>query len=150
MKNRFTALVILLLFAWMAVMVYLSDQQGLEALPFLQKLKLLPNISDKDLADDLEYIVRKSAHLVEYAILYILVYLAASRVFFKKNELRLAQALLFSLIFCFFFAVSDEAHQFFVPSRDGRISDIFIDMFGVLLGQGLVLLGILVKQLQHK
>ena len=146
MKNRFTAIIILLLFAWMGIMVYLSNQPGLEAMPFLQKLKLLPDISDKDLSDDLEYIVRKSAHLVEYAILYILVYFAASRAFFKKNELRLAKALLVGLILCFLFAISDEAHQFFVPSRDGRISDIFIDMFGVLIGQGLVLLGVLVKQ----
>jgi VanZ family protein len=128
----------------MYLIYYLSDQTGLLALPFLQKLKLLPQISDKKLAGDMEYVARKSAHMAEYAILFILTYLANSRLFFRQGEKKLAKALVLSLFISFAYAFSDEAHQFIVPGRDGRIVDIFIDTFGILLGQFLVLIGILI------
>ncbi len=150
MKNKYTFLIIFLLFAWTAVIIYLSNCPGLLALPFLQKLNLFPQIADKSLANELEYIVRKSAHIIEYTILYLLVYLSSSRVLFKRGENRLAKALLFSLVFCFIFAISDEWHQLLVPSRDGRISDILIDTFGIFLGQILVLIGVLLKTFSNK
>jgi VanZ family protein len=143
-----TLILILLLLAWMYLIYFLSDQSGLLALPFLQKLKLLPEINDSKLAGDMEYVVRKSAHMAEYAVLFILTYLTTSRLFFRKGEKKLAKALVLSLLICIAYAFSDESHQFIVPGRDGRIVDIFIDTFGILLGQLLVLFGVLICECQ--
>lgn len=142
MKILKNLIIAALALGWMGVIIYLSNQPGLQALPLLQKLKILPHIDNARLADDVEYVVRKSAHILEYMILFILVYLVNVKLFIRKeNNKRLAKALLFSLFFCIIFACSDEAHQLFVPSRDGRLTDIFIDLFGVMLGQIVVLVG---------
>ena len=35
-----------------------------------------------------------------------------------------------ALVFCFFYAVSDEVHQLFIPRRSFQITDILIDTIG--------------------
>ncbi len=45
-----------------------------------------------------------------------------------------------SVLFCFFYACSDEIHQLFVSARSGRVLDVFIDTCGACLGNGIVLL----------
>jgi VanZ family protein len=122
------------------MMYYFSSQPGLEALPLLEKLQLLPDINLRDLDKDLETIARKAGHIIEYAMLYILVHVVSGRLFFRKGEKKTAQTVFFSLLFCFFFALSDEYHQLFVEDRSGRILDICVDIFGVFLGQLLTLL----------
>lgn len=67
----------------------------------------------------------KSAHVVVYAVMYVL----ALRAFSTNKKAAVHQAILF----CFLYAVSDEFHQTFVPGRGGRVSDVLIDMGGVVL-----------------
>lgn len=125
-------------------MYALSSQPGLQALPFLQKLNLLPNINKRFLETDIEIITRKAAHVLEYAMLYILVYISSCFLLFKNGEKRVAKAVFFSMLFCFAFSISDEFHQLFVAKRSGRILDIFIDTFGIFLGQFFTLCGVLI------
>ncbi|MFC1638541.1 VanZ family protein, partial [Patescibacteria group bacterium] len=40
---------------------------------------------------------------------------------------------LLALVFSFAYAVSDEIHQLFVPGRDGKLSDVGIDLIGIVL-----------------
>ena len=42
--------------------------------------------------------------------------------------------LIIAILFSLFYAATDELHQAFVPGREGRPRDIFIDLFGILLG----------------
>jgi VanZ family protein len=63
----------------------------------------------------------KSLHLIEYAILGIFLYLA-----FKKYQ--------YSVLIAYLYSLSDEFHQRFVPGREGKISDTFIDLVGILIG----------------
>ena len=72
------------------------------------------------------FIAKKSAHLVEYAILAFLSYRS-----FNKSKL-------LTLIFTLLYAVSDEWHQQFIPFRESRIRDILIDQVGALLGLCLI------------
>ena len=73
--------------------------------------------------------VRKAAHFVEYAIL---AYLAA-RAFRTSPRPGLANRwFLASLALVVAYAVLDEYHQSFVPSRTGSIYDSFIDISGGL------------------
>jgi VanZ family protein len=68
-----------------------------------------------------DYVLRKCAHMAEYAILAILLRRAIGR---DLPALLLASA----------YAVTDEFHQTFVPGRHGAPIDWAIDTLGALLG----------------
>jgi VanZ family protein len=85
-------------------------------------LWLFPNTSPETLAT-IHFITRKVAHFTEYAILGFL----AARAF------RIHQRwFLISLLLIVAYALIDEYHQSFVPSRTASILDSFIDMAGGL------------------
>ena len=85
-------------------------------------LWLFPNTSPETLAT-IHFITRKVAHFTEYAILGFL----AARAF------RIHQRwFLISLLLIVAYALIDEYHQSFVPSRTASIFDSFIDMAGGL------------------
>jgi VanZ family protein len=91
-------------------------------------LWLFPRISEERILLA-HFIVRKAAHFTEYAILALL----AARAFASssKQSLRL-HWFITSLLLVVLYALSDEIHQTFVPSRTGSIYDSFIDMSGGL------------------
>ena len=71
-------------------------------------------------------IVRKFAHMSEFAILTLLVYLVINDYSFKKKYLL---TLMFALLFC----TLDEIHQLFIPLRTGTFVDVTIDLLGILI-----------------
>lgn len=82
-----------------------------------------------------EHVVRKGAHMTEFAILAILLYLWIGRwQILRLRRYSLAVAL------TVFYAASDEFHQLFVEGRAGRVSDVLIDGCGAVLGLALFLL----------
>lgn len=70
--------------------------------------------------DTLSFIVRKCAHMSEYAILLLLIY---------KSYPKLSIA----FITTFIYACSDEFHQLFIPGRAGLFQDVIIDCTGALI-----------------
>lgn len=142
---------LIILLAWLLLIIYLSNQPGLNTLPFLYKLKLIPPIENKMLANELEYVVRKLAHITAYAVLYILTFSAVHKMQKKpRTYYSLLGATLFSLVFTLIFAISDEIHQYFVVDRTGRIFDLIIDMFGVFIGQTLLIFFLLLGRKRKK
>jgi VanZ family protein len=97
--------------------------------PFLRWLK--PDILPETLAS-IHLIVRKCAHLAEYAVLALLLLRAA--IFMT----RLDRSLLFLYVgvwaACLLVAITDEFHQTFVVSRGASPADIMIDGGGAILG----------------
>lgn len=83
-----------------------------------------------NIRENLQFIIRKSAHFTIYAILGALS--LSNTVTYKKlpYKFRLAS----SLLFCLLYAVSDEIHQLLIPGRSGEIRDVVIDFCGALLG----------------
>lgn len=69
----------------------------------------------------LNFLVFKTLHVLEYAVLYLLI--------FRAFRTQFHYALLFSLLY----ALSDEIHQTFVPTREGRLRDVGIDAIGISL-----------------
>lgn len=67
------------------------------------------------------FIFFKTLHLMEYALLAILVYFAFPKV---KTV----------IILSYLYALSDEIHQTFVPGRSGLFRDTLIDLIGIYLG----------------
>ena len=82
-----------------------------------------------EILDLCHLVIRKGAHMTEYAILYLLSYQFVStyNISFKKM---LAYPLIFSVIYAFL----DEFHQLFIDGRSGEIRDIIIDTIGSLTG----------------
>ena len=72
-----------------------------------------------------EFIIRKGAHMSEYADLTLSFVYA-----FYKSGFAYKRVLLYSLMATFFYACSDEAHQLFVGGRAGQLRDVFIDTSG--------------------
>lgn len=92
-------------------------------------LWLFPNTTPETLAV-VHFIVRKIAHFTEYAIL---AYLAA-RAFRTSPRPALANRwVLAAFALVIVYALLDEYHQTFVPSRTASIYDSFIDMTGGLV-----------------
>ena len=82
----------------------------------------------------LTFLVRKSAHIIAYFILGILMY-RALRVSIHRWRARTVVSL--ALLSCSLYAVTDEIHQLFVPGRSGELRDVMIDSIAALVGVGL-------------
>jgi VanZ family protein len=97
--------------------------------PFLRWLK--PDISQEALSS-IHFIVRKCAHLGEYAVLALLLLRAA--IFMTNLKWSLAILYVSVWVACLFVATTDEFHQTFVASRGASATDIMIDGGGAILG----------------
>ncbi len=103
---------ILLPLIWMVVIFYFSS---------IPNLELTGNLSTYDL------ILRKLAHITEYTILAFLWWFSLPK---KDNRTRAIFAITISVLYAF----SDELHQHYVYSRDGKILDVLTDSVGVTIG----------------
>lgn len=73
----------------------------------------------------INHIIRKTAHFGIFAVLGILVYgLLTSHNTNRKT------IILIAVLICLLYAVGDEIHQYFVPGRACKFSDILIDTAG--------------------
>lgn len=90
---------------WMAIIFYFSSQ----------------STSGIDTGQVSRFLFFKSLHVIEYAILYLLLFAGLY-----------THSLSFSI--GYLYALSDEFHQRFIPGREGKLSDTLIDTLGLLLG----------------
>ena len=81
-----------------------------------------------NIIEELQFIVRKSAHFIGYMILGIL---ASGLILYYGN---INKKYLLAFLICVIYAISDEIHQLFVPGRAGQVRDVLIDSAGSLLG----------------
>ena len=77
-------------------------------------------------------VMRKCAHVCEYAILALLLWRALR----DGSAIRGKMSILFGgvLLGCAVFAASDEFHQSFMKSRTPEVRDVLLDIAGALLG----------------
>lgn len=92
-------------------------------------------ITDTDL---MTFIIRKTAHFLEYAVLGILLAISGST---KPNWHQIVYGVAVPSI--------DETIQRFVPERSGQISDVLLDFCGVAFGFALVRLAQKFLQKRH-
>ncbi|WP_346678295.1 VanZ family protein [Erysipelatoclostridium sp. An173] len=78
--------------------------------------------------ETLTFLIRKVAHMSEYAILALFTYYALIKIAFNKR-------IIFQITFLisFLYACSDEFHQLFISGRSGQFTDIIIDSTGCLI-----------------
>ena len=123
LKKRIIKWVILII--WMIIIFLFSNQaySGDTTHSILENV--LPSILNIDI---LNFIIRKSAHFIEYFILTLL-----TISLLKEYSLTERIILLLSLIICFTYACTDEIHQAFIPGRTSLFKDVLIDTSGGLI-----------------
>lgn len=87
----------------------------------------------KALYAQLDHLVRKSAHFMVYFILGVFTQRAY---WYSERRRRPARALALAFVTCALYAMLDEFHQYFVPGRTMRLSDMLLDSIGALCGAG--------------
>jgi VanZ family protein len=97
---------------WMYLIYFMSSQKSIST----SEVKII------------DFIIHKIAHLIEYSVLAVLFYRAVNKGFKKIGNWKLP------LILTIIYALSDEVHQLYVATREGKLRDVFIDSFGGALG----------------
>lgn len=122
----------ILLILWMIIIfamsnqpAVVSDKQSGLVITTLTNLGIDMNGIFGELAN---FIVRKTAHFLEYMILGILI-LNVLEIHYTRQKIRLLGILL-----VFLYASSDEIHQLFVQGREGAFRDVVIDTLGGTFG----------------
>ena len=128
MKNKRLVLAWTLLILWMLFIFIMSSFNGVMSSNQSGSIAvLIYNLFDISDTEKVSFIVRKCAHVSEFFILGILVINLVSKYNVKHIYL-------ISFIICVLYASSDEFHQLFVPGRSGQVTDVLIDLIGVVLG----------------
>jgi VanZ family protein len=78
-----------------------------------------------------DFIVHKLVHVLEYGLL---TFLFIRAYYLSPGKyLSLKQILFYAALCTLIYAITDEVHQLFVPTRTGRLRDVFIDLIGISL-----------------
>ena len=134
MKRTIKAVLLLL---WMGMIFYFSAQPAADStvtsnstamlLYRIYRFLGLHGASEYDFLETYMPVIRKTAHLIEFMILGILVTV-------NVREYKNKNALLWTLLLSSAYAISDELHQLFVINRSCEIRDMLIDCLGAYVG----------------
>lgn len=129
-----------LLVIWMIVIFLFSNQDGNNSESTSDKvasnvINVYETVTNQEitkekkfnLIEDTRLLVRKSAHFIIYFILGVLAYLTLT-------SYQIDKPILFSILFCFIYACSDEVHQMFLDGRSAQFIDVLIDTSGASIG----------------
>ncbi|MBE6757016.1 MAG: VanZ family protein [Ruminococcaceae bacterium] len=131
-----------LVVAWMVVIYLFSAQTGEESGQLSGGItrwiveRITPNwhtlsvSAQREILVTWRFIVRKGAHMAEFAVLSMMFFYAWSGM---RERTRGHRAVL-SAACCFLVAALDEGHQAFVPARGPSLRDVFFDFAGAVLG----------------
>lgn len=140
-----------LIILWMIIIFLLSNQKAQDSKQLSNSFitKTIINIYEMkhgkiteekkvEIKENYSFIVRKTAHFTIYLVLGILV----SLVLIGKN-LNIKQIIIYGVLICMAYAITDEIHQIFVSGRSGEIRDIIVDTCGSSVG---ILLNIIINR----
>ncbi|MFA9289250.1 MAG: VanZ family protein [Weeksellaceae bacterium] len=80
--------------------------------------------------DTVNFMVFKSLHMVEYAVLFFLWFRALYQ---RLGKAQIMKAYALAITISILYGALDELHQTFVPTREGKLRDVVIDSIGILL-----------------
>lgn len=121
-----------LVIVWMAMIFWFSHEPG-DASDVHSNfiVEWLQSIGLTWTSDILALVVRKTAHMTEYAVLAILVFVAV------QGTSGRGRTLIEAFVLTVVYAATDEVHQLVVPGRTGKLSDVLIDATGAAIGLAL-------------
>ncbi|EEH99782.1 VanZ family protein [Clostridium tertium] len=122
----------IMLIAWMGIIFFMSHQPGevssSQSELVLKIFSFLGIELNQYFGELATFVIRKTAHFSEYLILFLFAY-NVSRFYFTTKKARL-----YSIIFVFLYASTDEFHQYFIPGRNMAFKDVLIDTSGGVIG----------------
>ena len=128
---------------WMVLIFQFSGQQGevsggvslelTEGFARILHSTVMGDRSVEELTEILHPLIRKAAHMTEYAILFVLLFLSFRQLLSSPASMAV------SILTAFVYACTDEIHQVFVNGRSGNFQDVCVDMTGVLAAVMIVL-----------
>lgn len=140
-----------LIILWMIIIFLLSNQKAQDSKQLSNSFitKTIINIYEMkhgkiteekkiEIKENYSFIVRKAAHFTIYLVLGLLV----SLVLIGKN-LNIKQIIIYGVLICMAYSITDEIHQIFVSGRSGEIRDIIVDTCGSTVG---ILLNIIINR----
>ena len=98
---------------WMGMIFYMSSQKSITI--------------TKNVVTD--FVTFKTFHMIEYAFLFFLFYRAFQSL--KHVQKKLYGVCAFSI--AIFYCITDEFHQLYIPTRQGRLRDVLFDIVGMLV-----------------
>ena len=120
--------------AWMIVIFIFSTDyfSSARTTPIIAPLlsSLFPSLTEAHI-ENIGLVLRKLGHWGEYFILAVLL-MRALRAEFPGSSAK--REIIWSVVFAVIYAVSDELHQSFVPSRSASAVDVSIDSIGAICG----------------
>ncbi len=135
MKKR--VIKVILVVVWMIIIFLFSNQEASKSSNLSDKFiyRIVSIFRSDDVSEEKmeliisnnTFIVRKFAHFFVYFVLGILVYILL-------KEFNINNIVIYSLLICYLYALSDEVHQFFIPGRSMEFRDTIIDGCGSLIG----------------
>ena len=139
--NKYKLIInIILLILWMGVIFSFSNDNGEKSSSKSERLliktvelfkhKELTESEKEEILDKYTIPIRKAAHMFCYFILGILAYLLLHQ-FYGLQPI----TIIYTLIFCFIYACTDEIHQLFISGRSGQVTDVLIDTCGAIISQ---------------
>ncbi len=139
MKHKKIILAILIVI-WMITIFMFSGEGGKKSKTtsgsivgfIVDKIYDTSNMSQKEREDkieDLQRPIRKLAHFTIYTIGGVITF-----VFMNKLNITNKRKILYSIMFCLIYAITDEIHQYYVPGRSCDIRDVLIDTIGASIG----------------
>lgn len=142
MKRYFWLFAVLTL-GWMTFIFCMSAQSITESKETSGSLTLFlaqllygkGTVLTESMLEPVSILVRKTAHMAAYAILFLLSY---GSVYFYKKSLSAKLIWLMAYGWTVFYAITDEIHQIF-SGRGALVADVIIDALGALIGVMLVL-----------
>ena len=144
MKNKKIKILLhIMVVAWVCVIFMLSLQEGDVSSNLSNNIVQdiigeQDNINDVNSFSAIKTIVRKSAHVTEYAILAILLCFNITKTKYRY---------IFVLLTGICVASTDEFIQTFVEGRGGSVTDVFIDSIGLFLG---IVIFVILSKLRKK
>lgn len=100
--------------AWMIVIFLFSTRESVQVSP----------------EHVVNFVFFKTLHVLEYAILFVLYYRALKNSFSTRTSISVFLA---AFLFTILYAITDEVHQTFIPTREGKPRDVIIDAIGASL-----------------
>ena len=145
--RKIRKILIVLLIIWMVGVFLLSNQRGTESSSLSKKFALILCFGNEETADNFEPLVRKIAHIIEYAIGAMIFY----GILCTYPKIPFQAKVGITMAFIIVYAGSDELHQLYIDSRNGSYMDVGIDAVGGALGlAACYLLGYLINIIDTK
>jgi VanZ family protein len=105
-------------FTWMGIIYFMSSQK---------RISMTENPTS-------DFITFKTLHMIEYAFLFFLFY----RAFHSLKKINKNIITLYSFGIVILYSLTDEFHQLFISTRQGRMRDVLFDIMGMLIMYGII------------